>query len=317
MQTAKHDTYAPRRLGHANLFVTDWEKSADFYVNVVGLEEVYRRPKVEAAFLSNGNTHHDIAVMGRLGPAGRSLPPGLNHLGFELEHQAALVAAFNHASTAGVEAYTEDHDVARGLYLTDPDGNQVEIYADTVKDWRTQRHGTIMADSPTWSLADTAETRDILYHENPEIRRVAQATFHPTRTARVAVVVSAANYDASLDFYRQYAVLEILWQDADRGVAVFGGQLGERSLTLLRAGDGKTTGLHHVGLEVADAEDLTNSIAAARQDGIETFAEIHHNGRHSICIRDLDGTALQFFAGADLPFDDLSGAGDDDLPYLI
>ena len=69
----------------------------------------------------------------------------------------------DHASTAGVEAYTEDHDVARGLYLTDPDGNQVEIYADTVKDWRTQRHGTIMADSPTWSLADTAETRDILY----------------------------------------------------------------------------------------------------------------------------------------------------------
>ena len=148
MQTAKHDTYAPRRLGHANLFVTDWEKSADFYVNVVGLEEVYRRPKVEAAFLSNGNTHHDIAVMGRSGPAGRGLPPGLNHLGFELEHQAALVAAFNHASTAGVEAYTEDHDVARGLYLTDPDGNQVEIYADTVKDWRTQRHGTIMARQP-------------------------------------------------------------------------------------------------------------------------------------------------------------------------
>ena len=222
----------------------------------------------------------------------------------------------DHASTAGVEAYTEDHDVARGLYLTDPDGNQVEIYADTVKDWRTQRHGTIMADSPTWSLADTAETRDILYHENPEIRRVAQATFHPTRTARVAVVVSAANYDASLDFYRQYAVLEILWQDADRCIAVFGGQLGERSLTLLRAGDGKTPGLHHVGLEVADAEDLANSIAAARRDGIETFAEIHHNGRHSVCIRDLDGTALQFFAGADLPFDDLSGAGDDDLPYL-
>jgi len=99
-----------------------------------------------------------------------------------------------------------------------------------------------------------------LYHENPEIRRVAQAMFHPARTARVAVVVSAANYDACLDFYRQYAVLKILWQDVDRGIAVFGGQLGERSLTLLRERDGKAPGLHHVGLEVADAEDLATQL---------------------------------------------------------
>jgi len=156
-----------------------------------------------------------------------------------------------------------------------------------------------------------------LYHENPEIRRVAQAMSHPARTARVAVVVSAANYDACLDFYRQYAVLQILWQDVDRGIAVFGGQLGERSLTLLRERDGKAPGLHHVGLEVADAEDLANSIVVARRSGIETFAETRQNGRHSICIRDPDGTALQFYAGADLPFDVLSGAGDDELPYLV
>ncbi|MDA0261426.1 MAG: VOC family protein [Proteobacteria bacterium] len=324
MQTAEPDTLeparqalGPRRLGHANLFVTDWEKSAAFYADVAGLEEVYRRPKVMAAFLSNGNTHHDIAVMGLSGPAGRGLPPGLNHLGFELEHQAALVAAYKHAAAAGVAAYTEDHDVARGLYLTDPDGNQIEVYADTVKDWRTQRHGTIMADSPTWSLDNTAEIRDILYHENPQIRRVEHAMFHPARTAGVAVVVSAANYQASLDFYRDYALLNILWQDAERGIAVFGGQLGERSLIVLRANDVRAPGLHHVGFEVADAEDLNNSIAAARQAGIETFAELRRDSRHSVCIHDPDGTVLQFYSGTGLPFAALSDAGDDELPYLI
>ena len=34
----------PRRLAHANLFVSDYEKAADFYSRVAGFEEVYRQP---------------------------------------------------------------------------------------------------------------------------------------------------------------------------------------------------------------------------------------------------------------------------------
>ena len=35
--------FRARRLGHANLFVTDVERSLDFYNRVVGIEEVYRK----------------------------------------------------------------------------------------------------------------------------------------------------------------------------------------------------------------------------------------------------------------------------------
>ncbi len=54
--------FKPRRLGHANLFVSNYEQAAEFYKSVVGFEEVYRQPDNQASFLSNGNTYHDLAL---------------------------------------------------------------------------------------------------------------------------------------------------------------------------------------------------------------------------------------------------------------
>ena len=51
---------SPRRLTHANLFVADMERSMDFYMSVIGLDESYRRVNLRAGFLTNGNSHHDI-----------------------------------------------------------------------------------------------------------------------------------------------------------------------------------------------------------------------------------------------------------------
>ncbi|PYN49060.1 MAG: hypothetical protein DMD95_02100 [Candidatus Rokuibacteriota bacterium] len=48
--------FHPRRLGHANLFVSDLDRSMRFYNAVCGLEEVRREPAIRIGFLSNGNT---------------------------------------------------------------------------------------------------------------------------------------------------------------------------------------------------------------------------------------------------------------------
>ena len=54
--------FRPRRLGHVNYWVKDVETVIEFYRNVAGLEEVYRRPPIKGIFLSNGNTYHDTAI---------------------------------------------------------------------------------------------------------------------------------------------------------------------------------------------------------------------------------------------------------------
>ena len=55
--------FHPRRLGHANLFVSDLDRSMRFYSAVCGLEEVRREPAIRIGFLSNGNTHHDVGLV--------------------------------------------------------------------------------------------------------------------------------------------------------------------------------------------------------------------------------------------------------------
>ena len=55
--------FRPRRLGHVNLTVSDLERSMAFYTRVLGIEEVRREPDIKAGFLSNGNTHHDVALV--------------------------------------------------------------------------------------------------------------------------------------------------------------------------------------------------------------------------------------------------------------
>lgn len=54
------------------------EDSVDFYLNVCGLTLVFREPGIQTVLLSNGDSHHDIALMGvsaeaRIG-AGRAGP---------------------------------------------------------------------------------------------------------------------------------------------------------------------------------------------------------------------------------------------------
>ena len=56
--------FGPRRLAHGNFFVRDVETSLDFYQRVCGLTLVFREPGIQAIFLSNGNSHHDVALMG-------------------------------------------------------------------------------------------------------------------------------------------------------------------------------------------------------------------------------------------------------------
>ena len=100
--------FSPRRIGHANVFVTDVFRSAEFYTNVCGVEEIGREMAIPAIFISNGNTHHDYGLVrvspdgqerrGRDGHVqlhkGRGLKAGLNHFGWEMENEYELVEAY-------------------------------------------------------------------------------------------------------------------------------------------------------------------------------------------------------------------------------
>jgi catechol 2,3-dioxygenase len=314
----KGNYFKPRRLGHANLFVSDYDRAAEFYKTVVGFEEVYRQPDNQASFLSNGNTYHDLALTDiRSKYAAKDQKPGIWHLAFELETEADMVDGYNRACADGVPfSFVMDHDVARSLYQNDPDGNMVEIYADVEKDWRALRQGIIIKEKPKWVPGVTsAPLTERNYPQDPELVVVADSIFHPKKVTHVALV--AENFEEMFDFYVEKVGLLPLFGHRASNAAVLRGSASSGDVTLYRKGGTLSPGLHHVGFEVWDDADLRRSIGVAADRRVSVEREIDHPARHSVTIRDMDGLRLQFFVNRNWTPDTIGKATSEEAPYLL
>jgi catechol 2,3-dioxygenase len=299
--------FQPRRLGHVNLVVADVDRSMEFYMRVVGLEESYRRPKVKAGFLSNGSTHHDIGMVESGGPLGAGRPSGLNHTAYELETEVDLVAGYQRAIAAGVTfKRTSDHDIAHAVYGADADGNEYELYADVIHDWRAARHGVVTKAKPNWTPGGTPPMASRNYHADPKIRRVEDAVFHPLRTTHAVLAVE--EFEGAFDDYHDVVGLGLVAGGRGEAFAIFGGTCGGRNLGLFRAEGERRPGLHHVGFPVADEADLDGSIRRAGESGVEIESTFDHPARRGVFIRDIDGIRLQFYVDRASGADALRGA---------
>ena len=217
--------FAPRRLGHVNLYVSDVDRSYAFYRRVIGLDESYVQPLNRAAFLGNNNTHHDVAVIDIHGPLARGAGVGLNHLAFELESEADLCEGYRRALDAGVKyAMTMDHDIAHSIYGRDPDGNMNEIYADVIRDWRGARSGVVTKPKPKWWPGATPPNSERNYHADPPLHRVEGAVFQPRRVVHASLVVS--DIESALDYYTTAVGLTPMIVGATSPFVVLGGTCG-------------------------------------------------------------------------------------------
>lgn len=310
--------FVPRRFAHANLFVDDYEKSAAFYKRVVGIEEVYRQPNNMAVFLSNGNTYHDLALTSKSSKyAAPDHKAGIWHYAFELETEAALVEGYEAAVADRLPiAFVMDHDVARSVYLSDPDRNLVEMTADVEKDWRPMRSGVIIKDKPKWVPGVTSvPLTEKNYPQNPEIVVVKEALFHPTKVAHLAMV--ADDFEKMFDYYVGPAGLAPVLGDRTSSAAVFRGTVGAEDFAIYRKGDGLSPGYHHLGFEVRDEADLAASIRALPASGVTVERVLDHPARLAVTVRDLDGLFLQFFTNRKWDARELAGLDADTARFLL
>jgi predicted ester cyclase/catechol 2,3-dioxygenase-like lactoylglutathione lyase family enzyme len=123
-----------RKLDHIAIRCADPERTASWYIAVLGLDR-----RLEEAF-GNGSP-----VTVGAGECALSIFPGtepsFEHLAFEIgAHE--LTAAADVLDAHGIVYRRADHGIARSLYLTDPDGCTVELTA-----YITEEPNT-MADDP-------------------------------------------------------------------------------------------------------------------------------------------------------------------------
>jgi catechol 2,3-dioxygenase len=118
------------RIGAVALGVSDVQRSADFYERVLGLPLLVSEES--GARLGADGAHPLLELTGiaepTLAPPART---GLFHVAWLHPSRAALAATVQRVLRAGwtIDG-ASDHGVSEALYLSDPDGLGIEIYAD-------------------------------------------------------------------------------------------------------------------------------------------------------------------------------------------
>ncbi|CAN5533886.1 VOC family protein [soil metagenome] len=135
-------------IGHVHLKVSDLERALAFYQGLLGFELTTRFGD-SAAFLAAGGYHHHIGLNtweskgGGPPPRGHS---GLYHAAILLPTRRELARLVARLLEAGYPlAGAADHGVSEAVYLSDPDGNGLELYADRPRqEWPQDEAGNLV-----------------------------------------------------------------------------------------------------------------------------------------------------------------------------
>jgi catechol 2,3-dioxygenase len=124
-------------IGHVHLKVADIDRALAFYRDVLGFE-VTQRYGESAAFISAGGYHHHLGLNTWESRGGSPPPPGttgLYHLAIRYPDRATLADALRRLAEHRIPiSGATDHGVSEAIYLSDPDGNGIELYRDRPAD---------------------------------------------------------------------------------------------------------------------------------------------------------------------------------------
>ncbi|MSP51180.1 MAG: hypothetical protein EXQ91_02120 [Alphaproteobacteria bacterium] len=289
--------FHPRRIGHVNLYITEYEPSLWFYRDIVGLCDGWTRPAISGGFLNNGASHHDIGFIPWNSSVIRNKAegPGLNHLAFELENEVDLVGGYERALAKGTKFQTTDHLIAYSIYSLDPHGFGIEIYADTGLSFADADFKKLKRASVGWTPNAAPPSAEHRYVREHRPRHDEKTLFHATKVTG-AVIVSD-DFDRARDYYTSVVGLTPVVEGDD--FVVLGGSCGGRDVSIFRAKTGQKSLFHHMHFSVSDERDLEESIARAGAFGVVVEREINHRRRRGAVIKSPDGVRALMYVDRD------------------
>ena len=294
MAIARSDPGAPAvslpaatTVGTVALTVSDLGRVRDFYERVVGLQAQERADGSVALGATGGPTlvtlHADASAPVRGGRA-----PGLFHLAIVLPTRADLADALLRVAAARWPLNgASDHRVSEALYLSDPEGNGIELYHD-----RPRRQWP-QDDSGTLRMATLALDLDELVAQAGDATEPASDAPSQTRMGHVHLQVS--DVAVAEAFYHGVLGFDVTVRAYPGAVFVSAGgyhhHLGLNSWN--SAGAAPITpgarGLRSFEIVLPGAEELDRMRARIAEAGIA--AEPARSGDGSLLVHDRSGIA--------------------------
>ncbi|MGN7177472.1 VOC family protein [Cytobacillus sp. SAFR-174] len=135
-------------VAQVHIKVQDLERSLAFYKDVIGFKVLSKTDRTaeltadgKTALLTIEQPENAEPKMGRT--------TGLYHFALLLPKRSDLAKIVRHFTEIGLQFGSSDHLVSEALYLSDPDGNGIEIYIDrSPSDWTWKNGEVVMTVDP-------------------------------------------------------------------------------------------------------------------------------------------------------------------------
>jgi len=134
-------SYTPKNLGHVVMRVRDMDRSLDFYTQVMGLTIMERSSSGTVFMSADTEKSHELAIraigIDANGPDHSVV--GQAHMAWQMESFEDLQELYFRLKENDVRIIRiGDHGVSLGVYILDPDDNEIEVYYELPKsDWKS------------------------------------------------------------------------------------------------------------------------------------------------------------------------------------
>ncbi|MDW0118261.1 VOC family protein [Sporosarcina thermotolerans] len=154
--------------GEVYLKVTDLEKLTAFYTEIIGFK-VLSKETNRVSLTADGKQPLIVLEQPENIKPKEPRRTGLYHLALLLPTRADLGKAIKHFSRNQIQLGASDHLVSEALYLSDPDGNGIEIYRDRKpEEWEWHNDFVAMSTDPLDAQAIVAESGNEEWDGLPE-----------------------------------------------------------------------------------------------------------------------------------------------------
>ncbi|HEV2439648.1 MAG TPA: VOC family protein [bacterium] len=270
-------------VGHAHLRVADLDRALEFYREALGFREAWRDGGT-VMLSADGRYPFALGLAATAGPAPQGRRGGLYHAAFLLPGRAALGRLLRRLLERDVLLDgASDHLVSEALYLRDPDGNGVELYADRPPEqW-------IWNDDQVDMTTRDLDLRDLLAAGGDRSAPAPEGT----RLGHVHLRVS--DLGRAEAFYHKALGFDVTLRRYPGALFMAAGRYHHHLGTNVWAGQGippaATTGpgLAYFTISLPGQADLTGAIARLASHGITSSAPADYGPCLGAGVYDLDG----------------------------
>jgi catechol 2,3-dioxygenase len=204
-------------LGSAELRVVDLESQVRFYQALLGFERLSSSPNSVSLGLASQELLRLTQEPNGETVQARDAQPGLFHLAYLLPSEQQLGGWLTHVQELGIPLEgASDHGVSQAFYLSDPEGNGLEVYADRpVEQWprngsaltmftRSLDIRSLLAKAKPWSGTPDGTKLGHIHLRGQSVQQGSE--FFEKLQILPTVSIMGANFYAADSYHHHFAV---------------------------------------------------------------------------------------------------------------